>query len=85
MEYYKSIGYEVYSNSDSYLGSKSSSKITFDSNTSEYGEIVGIKVTLSSNSGGMTTSVKNNTTTLASRTISSGVTEMLYTFTSGML
>ena len=73
-------GYEVYNNVDSYLGVKNNSAITFDSKTSEYGDLVGLKVTLSSNSGGMTTTLKNGSSTLASRTISSGVTEMLYTF-----
>ena len=75
------FGYQVYPKDD--ISSKSGSTISFNNNTSEFGDIVGIKVTLKSNSSGMSTTLKNGSSTVVSRTISSGVTEMLYTFASG--
>ena len=74
-----SYGYQVYPKDD--ISSKSGSIISFNNITGEYGDIIGAKVYLSSNSNGISTTLKNGSSTLANRTISSGVTEMLYTFT----
>ena len=75
-------GYQVYPKED--IASTSGTKINFNSFTSEYGSIIGMKVYLSNNTSGMSTKITNGGTTLVTRTIGAGVKEMVYTFEKGI-
>lgn len=71
-------GYQVYPKSD--IATVSGQYITLNNLISEYGTILGANVYLKSNSSGMVVTMYNGSSTLATRTISAGVTSMNFSF-----